>query len=152
MQISFNTTYSADEIEQIILDYKLSHQRLRYLTNQTCLSFSREMLLAEKFQSLISKPEESTRTKDLIDLILLWNETFNEKDFIKWFFRKYSNQRFAKTKEEIIEIVKSNKDKELVKIKANFKDALIFYDLKTTYQECIDKYHFLADLVIKTHS
>ena len=71
IQISFNKIYSKKDLQRMIIDFKITKRKLKYLNNATCLVFSREMLLAEKFQSIISKPIETTRTKDLIDLQLL---------------------------------------------------------------------------------
>ncbi|RTZ67941.1 MAG: hypothetical protein DSZ21_02950, partial [Tenericutes bacterium] len=69
--ISFNTVYPKEKLKEIISEFNITKRRLKYLKNASCIVFSREMLLAEKFQSIISKPKDSTRTKDLIDLKLL---------------------------------------------------------------------------------
>ena len=69
--LSLNLTYTLEQIREIITIFKLSKRKLKFFNNKSCLTFSREMLLAEKFQSLISKPENTQRTKDLIDLKLL---------------------------------------------------------------------------------
>lgn len=145
--ISFNVSYSEDEINNIINEYKLSKQKLKYFTGYSCLLFSKEMLIAEKFQSLISKPEDTTRTKDLIDIEILWGD-IDVNNFKKWVFRKWNNQRDNKSKEEALSIIKTNMNKELVKIKENFNDALSMYDFNANYEECIAKYKKLANLAI----
>jgi len=130
IQISFNKSYSKNELDKIISDFKITKRRLKYLNNVACLVFSREMLLAEKFQSIISKPSTTTRTKDLIDLKLLWDEEINFNNFRKWLFRKWKNQRYSLTLEEAKNKIKENSEVELTKIKANFNSTVKMYSLK----------------------
>ncbi|MCC3161155.1 MAG: nucleotidyl transferase AbiEii/AbiGii toxin family protein [Mollicutes bacterium PWAP] len=146
--ISFNTTYDENELKEIIDNYKITRKTLKQLTNSTAIVFSREMLLAEKFQSIISKPSITTRTKDLIDLYLLWDyDEINFKSFRKWLFRKWKSQRDSKTQEEAIKIIKANKYEELTKIKDNFYDAIQMYDaifMDLDFNRCLYIYRVLT--------
>lgn len=74
IELTFNTSYSVGELKQFIADYKIIKKNLKIFGNAYALVFTKEMLIAEKYQSLISKPEQSTRTKDLIDLANLVDE------------------------------------------------------------------------------
>lgn len=149
VDISFNNTYTDEEIKNIISEFKLTKRKLSLLQKHDCMPFSREMLLAEKFQSLIGKPEDTKRTKDLIDLKLLWEEDIDKNLFAKWFFKKYQNQTHALSPEQAIVEVQNNIDKELVKIKPNFNDAAKMYELDFSFDECMVIYKVLADIVIE---
>ena len=138
--LSLNTTYPKEDIIKTINNYNLQKQPLKRMGNYSALIFSKEMILAEKFKSLIFKPETTTRTKDLIDLKLLWDKSVNKELFIRWFYKKGSSDRYPSTKEEAIFIINQNKDKPFVKILGNFDAAIKMYNTKTTYAECIEIY------------
>lgn len=146
--ISFNVSYTSEDIRSLIDEYKLSKQRFKHFNGYSCLVFSREMLLAEKFQSIISKPEATTRTKDLIDIAILWDE-INISNFKKWVFKKWNHQRDSKTSKEALAIIKSNVDRDLPKIKSNFDEALKMYDIQTNYEDCIEKIKLLAKHIVE---
>ena len=150
--ISFNTTYSNDDIKEIINDYKITKHKLRRLKNVSVMIFSKEMLLAEKYQALISKPKISQRTKDLLDLYMIYDESIDFNKFKKWFFRKWKYQRYPKNEKESILCVKNNKDKELLKIKDNFEDAKNMYDYDVKFEDCIKVYELLHKEIIKENN
>ncbi|CAM9135973.1 nucleotidyl transferase AbiEii/AbiGii toxin family protein [Mycoplasma marinum] len=146
--ISFNNTYSSTELNGIIKDFDLKARQLKMIKKTSCISFSREMLIAEKFQSIISKPENSRRTKDLIDLFLLDKEDFNKQLFRKWLFRKWEKQRNSKAKSEAIEIIKKNQTLELIKIKENFDAAKEMYGVDFSFDQCIKIYQELIKVAL----
>ena len=149
IKICFNTTYKDNEIKEMIRDYGITKKKLKHLENATCLIFTREMLLAEKFQSLISKPESSTRTKDLIDLKLLWSNDINFNHFRKWLFRKWLNQKKSLKECDAKKEIEKNKNRKLEKIHDNFDDAIKMYDLEISYEECIVIYNRLIEEALK---
>ncbi len=147
--ISFNTVYPKEKLKEIISEFNITKRRLKYLKNASCIVFSREMLLAEKFQSIISKPKDSTRTKDLIDLKLLWCSEIDFNKFRKWLFRKWKNQRSSLTIDEAKNKITENKGVPLIKIKNNFDDAIKMYSIDTSYDECKKLYEILINESLK---
>ncbi len=150
IKLNINMTYSEDELIEIINDYQITKIALKHIKNGFGLVFTPEMLLAEKYQSLITKNENSTRTKDLIDLINIYNENeINFEKFTKWLFRKWSrDSRNPKTEEESLSFIKKNKDIELTKIKADFKNATLMYNTTCTYEEGIEIYNKISDKIL----
>lgn len=138
--ICFNTWFSGDEINNIISDYKITKRQLRRIPSSSVMLFSKEMLIAEKYQSLISKPNDTTRTKDFIDLYLIGHDGFDNFKFKKWFFKKWDNQRNSKSHDEVINIIKNNYKKKLTNIIANFENAIKMYDLEITFKDCLEIY------------
>lgn len=147
--ISFNTTYSDDELDEIVNIYKITKRRLKHLEKSSAIIFSREMLLAEKFQSLISKPENTKRTKDLIDLKLLWSDEINFNDFRKWLYRKWENQKASLTPDLAKQKIIDNREKELTKVLKNFDDAVSMYGADISQKECLDIYELLIKEALK---
>ena len=146
--LSLNTTYPKKDIIKTIQNYNLQKQSLKRMSNYSALIFSKEMILAEKFKSLIFKPETTTRTKDLIDLKLLWDKNVDKGLFIRWFYIKGLSDRNSSTKEETIKIIKENKNKPFVKIERNFDEAIRMYNIKISYEECIEIYKKLISYFI----
>ena len=146
--LSLNTTYEREDIQETIQRYHLQKQPLRRMSNYSVLVFSKEMILAEKFKSLIFKPETTTRTKDLIDLFLLWEINIDQDLFIRWFYKKSLSDKNSVDKEETLNIIKNNQNKAFPKLKDNFTQAIQMYDIKTTYEECIDIYKKLIGFFI----
>ncbi|MGL5522272.1 MAG: nucleotidyl transferase AbiEii/AbiGii toxin family protein [Metamycoplasmataceae bacterium] len=147
--LSLNTIYDKDELQNIITKYNLQKRPLRRMKNYSVLTFSQEMILAEKFKTLISNPEITTRTKDLIDLHLLWDKDIDEKSFIKWFYKKSLTDRNSKTKEEMGELILENEDKEFLKIKENFEEAAKMYELEIDFNQCLEIYKKLISFFKK---
>ncbi|MGL4343417.1 MAG: nucleotidyl transferase AbiEii/AbiGii toxin family protein [Metamycoplasmataceae bacterium] len=145
--LNLNTTYPKEEIQYIIKEYNLQKTPLKRISNYSVMTFSKEMILAEKFKTLIFNPEIQKRTKDLIDLFLLWSEEIDQKKFLNWFWKKTSKAENSKdkTKEEIIKV---NQTKPLSKIKDNFDDAISQYELSITYEECLKIYKKIIKLLI----
>lgn len=149
IKLTLNYTYNDYELNDMIIEYSITKTPLKLIQNAHALVFSREMLLAEKYQSLISKNKDSTRTKDLIDLVNIYNEDIDFKKFKKFVFRKWKNNSRNKLLEnEVIDFVKKYKDMELTKIKDNFNDALKMYNTKQNYDEAIKVYKKLSDILI----
>ncbi|MGL5519871.1 MAG: nucleotidyl transferase AbiEii/AbiGii toxin family protein [Metamycoplasmataceae bacterium] len=147
--LSLNTIYDKDELQNIISKYNLQKRPLRRMKNYSVLTFSQEMILAEKFKTLISNPEITTRTKDLIDLHLLWDKDIDEKSFIKWFYKKSLTDRNSKTKEEMGKIILENESKEFLKIKENFEEAAKMYELEIDFNQCFEIYKKLISFFKK---
>ncbi|MGL5358063.1 MAG: nucleotidyl transferase AbiEii/AbiGii toxin family protein [Metamycoplasmataceae bacterium] len=147
--LSLNTIYDKDELQNIISKYNLQKRPLRRMKNYSVLTFSQEMILAEKFKTLISNPEITTRTKDLIDLHLLWDKDIDEKSFIKWFYKKSLTDRNSKTKEEMGKIILENESKEFLKIKENFEEAVKMYELEIDFNQCFEIYKKLISFFKK---
>lgn len=123
INLTLNTTYNDDEIKKIIKEYNVVKKPLKHIKNGYSFVFTKETLCAEKFQSLISKPSQSTRTKDLIDLYILYDEkNINFDKFVSWLLKNWKNNRYSKDKKEIIELLEQ-KNMDLLKIKMNFNDA-----------------------------
>lgn len=150
IKLNINTTYSNQELKDIISDYQVTKRELNFIKNGFGFIFTPEMLLAEKYQSLISKNENSTRTKDLIDLINIYkNNDIDIKKFSKWFFRKWSHDsKNPLTIEQSIKFIVLNKDKPLTKIEENFIDATKMYETSCTFQEGLDIYNQLSEQLI----
>lgn len=149
IKLTLNYTYNDYELNDMIIEYSITKTPLKLIQNAHALVFSREMLLAEKYQSLISKNKDSTRTKDLIDLVNIYNEDIDFKKFKKFVFRKWKNNSRNKLLEnEVIDFVKKYKDMELTKIKDNFNDALKMYNTDLDYNDSIQIYKKLSDVVI----
>ncbi|MGL4183997.1 MAG: nucleotidyl transferase AbiEii/AbiGii toxin family protein [Metamycoplasmataceae bacterium] len=147
--LSLNTIYDKNELQNIIKKYSLQKRPLRRMKNYSVLTFSQEMILAEKFKTLISNPEITTRTKDLIDLYLLWDQDIDEKSFIKWFYKKSLTDRNSKTKEEMAKIIMENESKEFLKIKENFEEAAKMYELEINFNDCLEIYKKLISFFKK---
>lgn len=151
VKLTLNGTYSQNELNEIINEFKITKTQLKTINNAHALVFTKEMLVAEKYQSLISKNKDSTRTKDLIDLYFLLNNNndFNYEKFYKWFFRKWLNSsRDSKNQNEVIEFIKNHKDIELAKIKQNFSSALLMYSINVDYNDAIKIYNDLSNTII----
>lgn len=154
IKLTLNGTYSKQELKEIIDDFKVTKRVLKIVKSHA-LVFTSEMLVAEKYQSLISKNKNSTRTKDLIDLYFLISESkdFNYDKFFKWFFRKWENSsRDSKNKEEVISYIKNNKDIELTKIKENFHKVLELYEIKIDYEKALEVYKNISNVILDRFS
>lgn len=83
LKLTLNTSYSLDEIKTIIFNFDIKKTFLKSINNAKVLIFTQEMLLAEKYHSLITKPTITKRTKDLIDLVNIYNKQIDFDKFCK---------------------------------------------------------------------
>lgn len=148
IELTFNTTYDRKELHQFITDFSIQKRNLKIFKNASAMVFTREMLIAEKYQSLISKPEESARTKDLIDLGNLFDDDLDLNKVYDWLLIKWSKARKPQNQKDVQKIIIENKDKELVKIKENFNDATEMYNIKLSFDDCMNIYHKISDFII----
>lgn len=151
LKIGFNCSFSEKEIKTMIKTYKLSKKPLKYFSQKSCYTFSLEMLIAEKYQAIITKPENTKRTKDLIDLYMLKvaKPQYNIKKIWKWYLRKNETQRTPYNQTKSFEIIKSNKDLKLTLIKENWSDSIEMYNLKIQFQDALKIYQqFSSELLI----
>lgn len=149
VELTFNTSYSKKELQQFITDFSIQKRNLKIFKNASAMVFSKEMLIAEKYQSLISKPEQSTRTKDLIDLANLFDNNIELDKIYDWLLIKWSRLRKPENENGVLNIIMENKDKQLIKIKENFSDAIEMYNIELSFDDCINIYQKISDFMIK---
>lgn len=77
VKLNINVTYTDLELKEMIKEFNITKTNLKTLKNAYALIFTKEMLIAEKYQALIKGNQNATRTKDLIDLINLYDETID---------------------------------------------------------------------------
>lgn len=134
IDLNLNTSYSKEEINSMIKEFNIIKKPLKNIKNAKVIVFNQEMLLAEKFQSLISKPETTTRTKDLIDLYFIHEENGKNIDydsFKKWVFFKWEkSNRNPLNKNQVLKKIKENKNIESKHVKENFSSAIRMYQEK----------------------
>lgn len=151
IKITFNTTYTDQQIKQFINEYKITKVELKVIKNAHALVFTKEMILAEKFHTLIYQNKNCTRTKDLIDLANMYDDEIDFNKFIKWLLRKWSNKRVdALNEKQVYKFIADHKNIELTKIKDNFRDAVRMYDTNLTYEDAISVYYSIINRVLST--
>lgn len=147
-KVKFSINTSISDINETIQEFGISKRKIGAF-NANLMVFSKEMLIAEKYQTIISKPESTRRTKDLLDLYFLTKESFDFNIFKKWLIKKYKNQRDSvKTFEEIKQIVLTNKDKELKIIKGDWSSCNNTYNVNINYEDALNQYNLISNKVI----
>ncbi len=149
IKLNINTTYSDDELRNMISEFNITQTNLKTIKNAYCLIFTREMLIAEKYKALINGNENATRTKDLIDLVNLYNESVDLNKIAKWLFRKWKNSRVSLEQSQALEFINAHKDIELTKIKENWNDACTMYETNVDYNEAIGVYKNISKWLLE---
>lgn len=103
--------------------------------------FTKSMLLAEKYYSVITKPEESTRAKDLIDIKLL--TSLDDIDYEKvWAWMRIKATSSKKLNgDSLFSIIQNNRKKQLIKIKRFFRETANNFKVEFTFDECLEAYN-----------
>lgn len=149
LKIAFNTTFANEEVQSIIKTYQLTKKPLKYLKNKSCYIFSIEMIIAEKFQAIIGKVENTTRTKDLIDIFVLGKLNYQINKVYKWFLRKNQVNRDSKNEIEALKIIKKNIKMIPEKIKDNWDDANKMYQLSGSFDDAFKIYQKIGYQILE---
>lgn len=105
------------------------------------LVFTKSMLLAEKYYSIITKPEESTRAKDLIDIKLLTSlDNIDYEKVWAWMRIKAASSK-KQNNNSLFSIIQNNRKKQLIKIKRFFRGVADNFKVEFTFDECLDAYN-----------
>ncbi|MGL4950630.1 MAG: nucleotidyl transferase AbiEii/AbiGii toxin family protein [Mycoplasma sp.] len=149
IDLTLNTTYDDLEIATIINDFSVSKKELKTIKNAKVLVFTKEMLIAEKYWTLIKAPTSVTRTKDLLDLVQLSSETIDIKKLFDWIcIKAFKQKNEYNDKESILQLIKREMNSDLIKIKNNVLDAWKMYEVSSqeqiTYEECFEIYKSIS--------
>ena len=68
---------------------------------------------------------------------------------IRWFYKKSLSNKNSVDKEEALQVIKNKQNKPFTKLKDNFIQAVQMYDIKVTYEECIEIYKKLIAFLYK---
>ena len=79
---------------------------------------------------------------------MLWETNIDQDLFIRWFYKKSLSDKNSVDKEEALKIIKNNQNKPFTKLEDNFIQAVQMYDIKVTYEECIEIYKKLIAFFI----
>lgn len=151
VKLNINTRYSNDELKEMIREFNITKTNLKTIKNAYSLIFTKEMLIAEKYKALICGNENSTRTKDLIDLANLYDESIDLNKVAQWLFRKWKNSRVSLDEAQAIEFIKTHKDIELTKIKENWESATWMYSTEASYEAAITIYKNLSNWLLNEY-
>lgn len=151
LKLTLNTSYSIEEIKTIIYDFNVKKIFLKSINNAKALIFTQEMLLAEKYHSLITKTTTTKRTKDLIDLANIYNEQIDFEKFYKWLFLKWTRTKNPLNKIDAIKFIDEHKDDELTKIKNNYIDASDMYENNIPFNDAMKVYKEISYKILKNN-
>ena len=144
VKLTINTTII--NIDEIIKSYKITKRSIGEFKAMVNV-FSKEMLIAEKFQSIIVKPESSTRTKDLLDIYYLVRDNYDIQVVKKWLLKKFSKQKDKPLSNwnKILKLIKENIKCELIKIEKDWQDATTMYAAYIKYKDAFKVYEDIAN-------
>ena len=151
VKLSLNLTISG--LQDMVNEFKIT-KRIYGEFKSKIFTFTLEQLLAEKLYSIVMKPEHTRRGKDLLDIYFLLN---GEHDidvplFKKWFFKKSNidSRKSFENDEQVVNAVKENMFKKLIKIEADWTKTTGQYDVvDITYEDAHSRYMDLINTLLK---
>lgn len=150
INLTLNSSFTSDELKNIINDFSISKTNLKTIKNGKAIVFTKEMILAEKYHSLITKMKNTKRTKDLIDIVNIYDGDIDFKKVCEWLIIKWEKSKNPLSKNEIKEFINLHKNDEFVKIKDNYTDAVDMYGTNSTYDEAIKIFNHLSEKILKS--
>ncbi|MGL4951577.1 MAG: nucleotidyl transferase AbiEii/AbiGii toxin family protein, partial [Mycoplasma sp.] len=157
IELTLNTTYDDFEIATIISDFSVSKKELKTIKNAKVLVFTKEMLIAEKYWTLIKASTSVTRTKNLLDLVQLWSKEIDIKKLFDWIcIKAFKQKNEYNDKESILLLIKQKMNSDLIKIKDNVLDAWKMYEVSSqeqiTYEECFEIYKSISTKLLELNN
>lgn len=152
IKITIYSLYSKKDLANIIEAYKLKKTKLNTISNVETIIFSKELLVAEKIESLISKKNIKSNAQDLIDLYILYNENWSKIDMeivAKYIFSNWENNfsNLINHYNRFLYIKYNNKIDEL-KLYKEFQKIITQKKLNIKFIYCVNIYKELINLII----
>ena len=118
--------------------------------DDTCINimvFTKESIIAEKFQTLIEDTESDTRAKDFYDLYMLMNEDINKKNLKKAIISTFNRREKNYLLKEIKERYNMISNSDILKSYWNNFIKSHSYASKISYNDIIDKIEEIVNVI-----
>ena len=109
--------------------------------------FTKESIIAEKFQTLIEDTESDTRAKDFYDLYMLMNEDINKKNLKKAIISTFNRREKNYLLKEIKERYNMISNSDILKSYWNNFIKSHSYASKISYNDIIDKIEEIVNVI-----
>lgn len=123
-------------IGDVITPYPIEYDYKPSFKNEECklLAYTIETMIAEKFETLISKGTQNSRSKDLFDLYLLNNEKINVDNLNNAMINTFNLRGTDYSKDNILK---------------SLDDIFNFYRIKVLYENYARKNNFVKNVTFK---
>ena len=149
--VKFTINTSISNIEKMVEDFHLTKRKIGVF-NADVLIFKKEMLIAEKYHSLIMKPLNTKRSKDLLDIWFLSENKYDSKLVEKWLRIKFASSRISKKWEDSLKIIKDNYEIKLPKILDQWVETNEMFSIDIKFEDAFKKYYQISLAILKTRN